>query len=189
MNITILIIGIIIIILVILILTNKPEKLEHLTFQSEEALQNLASLYNKDAMTIGKITALNQMNVGKTGIVMNKSTGKVDLYIDGDIHVNGNIYMNPDMDGNPKTSGSSAIIFGSLGMREYGGHLSMINAVGSAGMPKGGVLFLARNDGGIWSPGSSDLSIPKIMNIISRDWNTQAGGDAANFGTFQQSPI
>ena len=148
---------------------------EHLTPASDEAIQNIASLYNKDEISIGKI------RVGNAILALNNKTGKTDLFIDGDVHIGGNIYMNPDMDGNPRTSGSSAIIFGSMGIREYSGHLSMINATGSGGMPKGGVIFLARHDGGgTWSTGP-------YMTIL-KDWNSASSGDAANFGTYKSGP-
>ena len=166
MNNMIFIIGIIILILVILILTRKPKKLEHLT-QSNEALQNLASLYNKDAMTIGNITALNQMNVGKTGIVMNSKTGKADLYIDGDVHVNGNIYMNPQL----TAQGSGAIVFNDQLIKSFDkSHL------GTFLVSNGNALFLSRYDGAIFGT---------AFNTPLGTWiphNTQ-------LKTFQQSPI
>ncbi len=175
------IIGIVVILLTLIILTlYKSNIKEHLTPASDEAIQNIASMYNKDQISIGKI------KVGNAILSLNNKTGKTDLFIDGDIHVGGNIYMNPDMDGNPKTSGSSAIIFGTMGMREYSGHLSMINATGTnvagtSDMPKGGVVFLARNDGyGTWSTGP--------YNNIPKNWNSQAAGDAANFGTYKTGP-
>lgn len=178
------IIGVTIILLIITLITlytYKPKKLEHLSIQSDEAVQNVASLYNKDSLVVNKIS------IGKATIFPNTKTGKTDLFIDGDIHVNGNIYMNPDMDGNPKTSGSSAIIFGNMGIRNYTfgggyGHLSIINTDGSLGMPKGGVIFLARSDGyGTWSTGG--------YNNIPKDWNVQVGSDASNFGEYTPQPL
>ena len=38
-------------------------KLEHLTPQSDEAIQNLASLYNKDELTIGKLNVTGDANI------------------------------------------------------------------------------------------------------------------------------
>ncbi|ARF10074.1 hypothetical protein Indivirus_12_2 [Indivirus ILV1] len=46
-----------VIIIVIKLLTMSKAKLEHLTSTSDEAIQNIASLYNKDQMTIGNLTA------------------------------------------------------------------------------------------------------------------------------------
>jgi len=55
---------------------HQNNKLEHLTSQSDEAVQNLASLYNKDQLTIAKITA--------TGSITDKSmnTNTIKEYID-----------------------------------------------------------------------------------------------------------
>ena len=62
MNKNLIIIGIIIVILIGIILYNKS-KLEHLTITSDEAIQNIASLYNKDELTIGKMTILDKLVV------------------------------------------------------------------------------------------------------------------------------
>jgi hypothetical protein len=52
------IIGIFVIIcLAILCIVCFKNKLEHLTMESDEAIQNLASLYNVDQLTIGKLNA------------------------------------------------------------------------------------------------------------------------------------
>ena len=60
--------------------------LEHLTNQSDEAIQNLASLYNKDELTIGKLNVTGDSSVTGNitgGTLTDKSMGKtVKEYID-----------------------------------------------------------------------------------------------------------
>ena len=59
-NQTIIIIVVIflIILFVKLFITKRQDNFEHLTTQSDEAVQNLASLYNKDQLTIGQLTSI-----------------------------------------------------------------------------------------------------------------------------------
>ena len=63
--------------------------LEHLTNQSDEAIQNLASLYNKDELTIGKLNVTGDSSVTGNitgGTLTDKSMGKtVKEYIDSQI--------------------------------------------------------------------------------------------------------
>ena len=63
--------------------------LEHLTNQSDEAIQNLASLYNKDELTIGKLNVTGDSSVTGNitgGSLTDKSMGKtVKEYIDSQI--------------------------------------------------------------------------------------------------------
>ena len=58
-----LIVIIIIFLIIFLVKIYNIKKLEHLTTQSDEAVQNLASLYNKDQLTIGKINVVNDANL------------------------------------------------------------------------------------------------------------------------------
>jgi len=78
MNKTVLIIGIFLIIFLWKLFTIR--KLEHLTAESDEAIQNLASLYNKDNLTIGNLIVTNNATVSGTlsgptiSNILNKST-------------------------------------------------------------------------------------------------------------------
>lgn len=74
LNIIIIFFLFIVMILLMMILYNK--KLEHLTVQSDEAIQNISSLYNKDQLTIGNL------NVTKQSTIEDKMTTK-DLVTTG----------------------------------------------------------------------------------------------------------
>ena len=125
---------------IILIFLYSRKNMEHLTPQSDEAIQNLASLYQKDKIII------KELNVGNTVLKVNDKTGKTDLYIDGDIHAGNNIYMNPTVKEN--VFGSGAIVFnGQLIKSANIGHLGIFH------WDNGNALFLARTDGQSFSTG------------------------------------
>lgn len=69
MNYQTIIIIVLVIIIVLILITNNKEKLEHLTSQSDEAIQNLASLYNKDQLTITNLVATT-FNLLPKGIIV-----------------------------------------------------------------------------------------------------------------------
>jgi uncharacterized membrane protein len=59
------------------------EKLEHLTLQSDEAIQNLSSMYNKDQLTIG---ALNVTGIATANSFTDRSMNTtIKAYIDAKI--------------------------------------------------------------------------------------------------------
>lgn len=51
--------------------------LEHLTLQSDEAIQNLASLYNQDNLTVGSLNVTRDIRAGSIPIV-NSTTGTIN---------------------------------------------------------------------------------------------------------------
>jgi hypothetical protein len=60
-------------------------KLEHLTQKSDEAIQNIASLYNKDQLTIGSLNVTGEANAGTltAGSVTDNSMGStIKTYVD-----------------------------------------------------------------------------------------------------------
>ena len=69
MNQQTIIIILLVIIIVVLIYIIKNKKLEHLTVNSDEAIQNLASLYNKDELTITNLVATT-FNLLPKGIIV-----------------------------------------------------------------------------------------------------------------------
>ncbi len=72
------IIIIFIVISIVKLLTSKRNKLEHLTQQSDEAIQNLASLYNKDKLTIGSMEITGPMTAATGNIsTINSVTGNI----------------------------------------------------------------------------------------------------------------
>ena len=71
MNTTINILFIVIIIAIIIIYyLISSKKLEHLTNQSDEAIQNLASLYNEDKLTIKDLNVTGNFNLLPKGVIV-----------------------------------------------------------------------------------------------------------------------
>ena len=75
----IIIIVLIVILLITLLIIKKDKKLEHLSFESDEAIQNLASLYNKNELTIGKLNVTADANVNTANLnTANLKTATLD---------------------------------------------------------------------------------------------------------------
>jgi len=97
------IIAIFLIIFFVKFLTiSKDNKLEHLTTQSDEAIQNLASLYNKDKLTIGS------MDVTGSTTTATLKTNKLQLGDKWSFSAVGDAYANDEWLRLFKTDGSGA---------------------------------------------------------------------------------
>ena len=112
---------IIVILLVILlvILVYTTTKNEHLTPQSNEAIQSVASIYNKQQMTLDNLNVTQKITGNLTGNLTGNVIGNITGNVDGDL--SGNVTgtanlstLSSDLSGNPINVNSSMVYEKSL---------------------------------------------------------------------------
>lgn len=74
---TIVFIIILIFLMICLAIVYSIKNLEHFTTQSDEAIQNVASLYNKDNLTIGSMNVTGETNTGSMNVTGDTTTGSL----------------------------------------------------------------------------------------------------------------
>jgi hypothetical protein len=108
---------IIVILLVILlvILVYTTTKNEHLTPQSNEAIQSVASIYNKQQMTLDNLNVTQKITGNLTGNVTGNVTGNINGDLSGNVTGTANLStLSSDLSGNPINVNSSMVYEKSL---------------------------------------------------------------------------
>ncbi len=122
------IIIVLVIIFIIKLLTIRKSKLEHLTPISDEAIQNLSSLYNKDQLSITNLTATGNTNLNNTAIT-NVKTNKLQLGDKWLFSGVGDAGANDDWLRLLKTDGSNAYYGGLAAGRLYDARIGDLSSV------------------------------------------------------------
>jgi hypothetical protein len=140
-------------------------KLEHLTPQSDEAIQNIASLYNKDKLTIGSLDVTGKANVESVEIG-NTKLGNNSINVGGTIIDNTKVAVGNSNITNNNITGRKLILNGG----------SIITAPGRMHITGEEILYLLNKDGVVISKawgGTGDLKVTGKLNVKG---NTNVSG-------------